>query len=260
MQWSTLATFSFFFWAIVVSFQTGKLPTLANMKTDLWFMVHPWKRGSYPKEAAFSPFIGVATAFCAVLGSLFAFEAIWVPLYDFFQFGSVWWPVYAYSPRVFIADDILPSLCFFVAAVLLPWNSMRTTKTNQGDWRLEIKWLLNFMRNWRVDAGWLCIILITFMFWAEWVIFPHSSGMVGKVLTNVGGKYIPDACYVMPSQGFFPQNTYTFYPCTIKGVSGYSILQIFGFFNPNNQIHLLNVVAKFALFASLCYPFMVKKR
>lgn len=245
-QWSTFATVAFFFWAIMVSFQTGNLPKLGNLKMDLWFIIHPTKRSLYPKDAAFSPFIGAVTGFCAILCAAYAFEAIWVPLYDWFQFGSVWWPVYAYSPKVFVADDILPTLCFFVAAMLLPWNFMREGSQNASSWRF--------------DANWLCIVGLAALLWLEWVMLPHSTAGIPLVLTNVGGHYVPGACYVMPSQGFFPQNTYTFYPCAIKGVSGYSILQIFGFFDPDNLIHTVNVLTKFVTFAAICYPFMVRKR
>jgi len=78
------------------------------------------------------------------------------------------------------------------------------------------------------------------------------------VMGPPGSSFSPDACYTWPSQGFFPQNTYTFYPCSIAG-TGYQPKQIPGFFDPNGWTHAVDVLTKFATFAGICYPLLASE-
>ena len=252
IQWSTFATFSFFFWLLMANFQSG-VSSLSDVgreaKKDALSLFatlrHPLKaRESYQSGGRFPSLAAFAVSLLVCMAATFLFESIWVPLYDYFQFGSVVWPVYyaIVSPPVIIRNVGLFILPLALAMTILSFKQWYSVK-----YRLR---------------GWPISIMFASLLWVNWILMPHS--IVSPTSLPASGVIGPQAagfslasCYVWPSQGLFPQNTYTFYPCSLLGKS-YTPPQILGFFNPDDGVHAVNVLTKFFTFAAVCFPFMVK--
>lgn len=254
IQWSTFTTFCFFFYLLMMNFQTGGLRSAKQLwgcfKMDLYFLAHPWLRKQYPEDHQVSGFLAIFASAMACVCSLFAFETIWVPLYNYSQFGRVLWPVY-FALTKFPLPIIRNSLLFVlpIAMILLLFSLSK-------DYGMEMRL--------RINNGWLGLLEIAFLSWIAWITFPHqifpiSSLSASNVIGPTASSFSHANCYVFPSQNFFPQNTYTFYPCSLFGMS-YTPPQILGFFSPDNAVHAMNVLTKFATFAAVCFPFMAIAR
>ena len=264
IQWSTFATFTFFFYLLMVNFQRGGLDCLAelkaNIKQDFGFLArvftHPRGiRDAYPNEGIMDGIRAMLLSSLICLGALFLFEAIWVPLYDYFQFGSVMWPVYMASmPPGQIAPLIRNMVLGIFPLLLAPLALKLLSLDSPTKDRFFVKWRFNRFS---------FVVIFAALFWVQWIIFPHQSISTALAASQVMGlqasSFNPANCYIWPSQGYFPQNTYTFYPCAVKGAN-YTLPQIMGFFNPDNWLHLVNVLTKFFTFAAICYPFMALVR
>jgi len=256
LQWSTFATFSFFFYLMVLNFQRGgdmSFKILAkNIEFDLRFIGSMLKReksrGVYPRGFAINPFKALIMASLVCISALFAFESIWVPLYDYFQFGSVMWPVYfaiTSFPPVILRNIGLFLAPLFLAILLAPL-------------RIEMGKVLESSVKWRLDLGFVWLLVLAASFWLAWIAIPHQAVPVNGIIGPTASTFSLSNCYIFPSQHFFPQNTYTFYPCALQG-SSYTPPQILGFFNPDPFVHLINVLTKVATFAAVCYPMMARK-
>lgn len=252
IQWSTFATFSFFFYLLMVNFQVGGLRSFkqlgGGMAMDLHFMT-TLKRREYPKEFVVNPWRAVIMSVLACVSALFLFEVIWVFLYDGLQFGSVMWPVYfAVTP---FPGVLVRNVGLFVMPLVLFWMLL-----DLGLNEVRLKFRLDYFA---LSFGFLAVA-----FWAGWVAFPHQNLNV-YLLTNAqiigpqAGTFSLANCYVFPAQNFFPQNTYTFYPCALYGVH-YTPPQILGFFDSDPWVHAVNVLTKFVTFGALCYPAMAIAR
>lgn len=249
LQWSTFSTFFFFFYAMMFNFQIGGIRTFTQfkegLKADLGYLVR-FDRKSYPETHALNGWVAVVVSAMACVAATFAFESLWVLLYDFFQFGSFGWPVYyavTRFPLPIIRNTVLFALP--VGFILLIFSVMR-------DYKLNIKL--------RMTGASLLILGLTFSIWAFWLTMPHqvvalSSLTASQVIGPQANTFTLASCYVFPKEQLFPQNTYTFYPCALYGKS-YTPPQILGFFDPDPWVHVVNVLAKFATFAAVCFPLM----
>ncbi len=262
IQWSTFATFSFFFYLLMVNFQVGGLDSFAYLKAefkyDLAFLraglSHPRKAREAYNELREPPVVDALRAamisLLVCMSALFLFEAIWVPLYDYFQFGSVMWPVY-FAVTSF-PPVMLRNVGLFVLPLLIACRILGLTLDSPTRQRFQVKW--------RLDFGAVMVLFVAASLWLVWIAFPSQivniSTLSGAAVMGIhAAAFNPSSCYVWPSQHLFPQNTYTFYPCAIKGVS-YVPSQILGFFAPGDVLHAVNVLTKFATFGALCYPAM----
>lgn len=262
IQWSTFATFTFFYYLLMVNFQAGGLNHFSDLKTnfkqDLGFLGRVFRhpkgiRDAYPNQGVLDGIRAMLLSSLICLGALFLFEAIWVPLYDYFQFGSVMWPVYMASmPSGQVSPLIRNMVLGIFPLALMPLALRLLSLDSPTKDRFQVKW--------RLDSGLVLLMAIGFAFWGLWITFPHQAMSTAnlaasQVMGLTSSSFSLTNCYVWPSQGFFPQNTYTFYPCAVQGTS-YTLPQIMGFFNPDNWLHLVNVLTKFCTFAAICYPFM----
>ena len=253
IQWSTFATFFFFFYLLSVNYQSGNLTSPRQlgrlMKMDFLRLFGRISNEQYPNwDYAVNPYAALVTAFCVCLGCLFLFEDIWVPLYDFFQFGSLMWPVYS-AAGPWMARNILLAViplgfAFFALPTMVKLNGILHKE------RI-------FFTNWRFDADWLLVLGVAISCWLAWIFWPHPAPQALEVLPTVAKavQYQAGACYIWPSMGLFPQNTYTFYPCGLYGHS-YPLTDILSGFAENAGLHAINVLTKFVTFAAVCYPFM----
>lgn len=267
IQWSTFATFAFFFYVLMVNFQNGGITTsrwmIAEVEYDLRFLAdaiqHP--KGARARYDNWGDVDGVRAAlasFSICFATLFLFEDVWVPLYDYFQFGSLTWPVYfaqrvssILTTPVFIRNMLLFPLWMIVGFLILKAFAIDGPKTE-----LHFRYFLKP----RIDRSWLIILAFTAYFWIAWIALPHQTLDVSKmtasdVLGPVSKTFALSNCYVFPTQGLFPQNSYTFYPCSTH-LQPYKLAQIGGFFVPDFWVHLINVLTKYMTFLSACYPAM----
>lgn len=262
IQWSTFSTFALFWYLMMLNLQYGGIRTLNQFLYEidydfrmLWpSLIHPWRsRKKYHSGDIVDGLRATTMATLICLGALFLFEVIWVPLYDYFQFGVSWeWPVYfALTKYPVWARNFGDAAIFLVVGALIL------------AWAYEGKDMhRRFSYSFRIDRYWAFILVITAGMWVLWIFFPAQQINTaelssGQVLGQLASTYSQYSCYIFPSQHLFPQNTYTFYPCSILGKE-YAVSQILGFFNPDNWLHLLNVVTKYATFLAVCYPCMVR--
>lgn len=257
IQWSTFATFFFFFYLLSVNYQVGGLTTFrqlgALMKMDLLRMCGRISNSQYPNwDYIVNPYAAIVTAFCVCLGCLFLFEDIWVPLYDYFQFGALMWPVYSaagpWMARNMLLAAIPLGFAFFALPAMVKLNGMLH------------KDRIFFLR-WRVDQGWLMLIGVAASSWLAWIFWPHLEAQSMLILPTIAQsvQYHAGACYTWPSMGLFAQNTYTFYPCGLYG-QNYPLTDILSGFVRDDALHAVNVVTKFVTFAAICYPLMARVR
>lgn len=261
IQWSTFGTFTLFFYLLTINLQLGGLESFKQLRSevryDLGFLFHPLSRtrSQYRTNGVVDPLRGFTVALLVCVSCLFLFESIWVPLYDYFQFGSVMWPVYSASTSYFTVFD--RNTIFFLLpliAGLLVLPSVIDGKAPDLFHRYELKF--------RLDRYWVLVLLCTAAVWGLWIYFPQQPFDVASLTTaQVSGElsksFTSSGCYIFPSQGLFPQNTYTFYPCSVAG-QPYPLKEIFAFFSPGNWLHLVNVVTKVLTFLSVCYPLMAR--
>jgi hypothetical protein len=250
IQWSTFATFSFFFYLLMVNFQVGGLDSPGQfwneVKYDWSFLWHPKKkREEYRKGEAIDGVRAALAALLACVGCLFVFECIWVPLYDWFQFGSLTWPVYMAAGHLIFRNIAGGSLVILAPLVVYVFALRPDGLT------------FIYKPNWRVTKGWVAVLCLCFLSWIAWIFWPHSAVEVSSVIGPLAKTYSPSNCYVYPTQGLFPQNTYTFYACDLLGKT-YQLPQILGFFDPDNWVHLVNVLTKAITFLAVCYPLMAR--
>jgi len=257
IQWSTFATFFFWFYLLAVNYQCGGLKSFSQlarqMKMDLLFLLRRYKRDQYPNaDYAVNPWAALVTAFCVCLGCTFLFECIWVPLYDWFHFGSVMWPVYFAQGPWLQRNVLLAAIPLGFAAFALP----AMVKLNGIFYSGRI-----FLTSWRLDAGFLLTLALAALLWLLWIEWPHSASQTMVVLPTIpkAVKFQTGACYILPANGLFPQNTYTFYPCGLFG-QRYPLTDILSGFAADAGVHTVNVVTKFMTFGAVCYPFMAKLR
>lgn len=260
IQYSTLATFAFFFYVLVVNLQLGGLEKISQlgseMKFDLLYLIRRSRksyRQGYKNTGTVDGLRAGIYAFLVCLSALFAFELIWVPLYDYFQFGSFWWPVYyAHTPGLF-SSIVYRNVLMFLIPLLLASMIMYAfgVKSLDAKGNPSYRWSLTA----RINSKAVGLFIAAEICWAFWIQFPHNP-IVPATFIGLSHPTFEE-CLINPSQTLFPQNTYTVYPCSASGAV-YPLSQIFGFFDPNPWTHAINVLTKFATFAAFCFPFMVK--
>lgn len=265
IQWSTFSTFFFFWYLLMVNFQVGGLTSVRQLAHEMAFdirfigkTIRTGKRAreQYPMKGAVDGSTAIIVSLCVVTAATFLFESIWVPLYDWFQFHSLLWPVYMAEAGGFLnsgalgRNTILLVVPLLLAPVLLKLVVDGYTTDPAPSFRYHVRL--------RLDFGALFLAMLAASFWLVWVFFPHDpQPTVTAILQSAHEPaYVPSGCYVFPTQGLFPQNTYTFYPCASLGKS-YSLHSFYGFFVPGNALHAVNVLTKFVTFGALCYPLMV---
>ena len=256
IQWSTFATFFFFFYLLSVNYHVGGLKNFRQlgreMKLDLLRLFGRVSNEQYPNwDYVVNPYAALLTAFCVCLGCLFLFEDIWVPLYDYFQFGSIMWPVYSAAGPWMARNILLAAVPLGFAFFGLP-TMMKLNGILHND-RI-------YFTRWRFGEGWTSVLLIAAGCWLTWITWPHTAQPL-LILPTIAKsvQYVAGACYIWPSMGYFPQNTYTFYPCGLYG-QHYPLTDILSGFAEDAGIHAINVVTKFCTFAAVCYPFMAVAR
>lgn len=239
IQWSTFATFFFFMYLMMASF--GK-DGLRGIKDDFKFIQTKASgldigRENWPQSGDVGWLRASLYSFLVCLGCLFLFEAIWVPLYDYFQFGSLMWPVYyAISPSLF--SYFGRNMLLTIAPLMLAPLILLITAIDGDHFRFKLKPRLDWLS--------FSLLGIAALLWVNWIFFPHQAQPL-----SISG------CFVFPSQGLFPQNTYTYYPCSADGAA-YPLKAIQDFFVPNDGLHAVNVLTKFFTFAAVCYPAMLR--
>jgi hypothetical protein len=269
LQWSTFATFSFFFYLIMVNFHEGGLENMEELKQNLVYDIkflkvifrHPRTARSlyqnqylYRNKSVLDPLRAALVATLLCISALFLFESIWVPLYDYFQFNSIAWPVY-FAVTSF-PPVILRNVGLFVIPLVLVPLVFSVTLDSPTKERFSVRWRSDFAALW--------LVILAASFWLAWITFPHqivdsTSLKAVQVIGPEAMTFSLSNCYIFPAQHFFPQNTYTFYPCSLYG-QNYTPPQILGFFDSDPWVHLVNVLTKFATFAAVCYPFMGRVR
>lgn len=262
IQWSTFSTFFFFWYVLMVSFQVGGISSLrmlgSEMKNDLRFLGRLARHGKkvrekYPAKGRIDGSTAMVVSLCVVTASTFLFECIWVPLYDWFQFHSVLWPVYfAETHRIGDSALFTNTLMALAPLLLAPLVLKIQLVGSEADPYPASRYHLKA----RFGRWGLALALVAAGLWLLWIFFPHDpQPAVTAILQSAHeSAYNPKGCWVFPSQGYFPQNTYTFYPCSSVG-KWYSLDAFYGFFVPGNALHAVNVLTKFATFAAVCFPF-----
>jgi len=212
----------------------------------------------YARYPAVDPMRGFVFALAITFVSLFAFEIIWVPLYDYFQFGSWYWPVYSafdssgnpLLSSMFIRNVGITAVMSVVAivTVYLVWDGQ-----SPNIWR-------RYSITWRFDRWFALIALATASLWIIWILYPHQSFMVtaGDVISvrPFNSSFFTSQTWLFPSQGLFPQNEYTFYQASLF-MKTYGASAIYGFHVQDDALHLVNVLTKYFTFLLVGYPSLV---
>jgi hypothetical protein len=248
-HWSTLSTMATAGYLMLVYLQVGSFKTLIQeMKLDL-YALRRFRRGDFYNERVFAidGARGTALVFFVVWAAMFIFETPWVLLHDYFSYGSWLWPIY-FVPNIFFRNVGLAAICVFgILAVVYSFNQV-----NKG--RMKVTF--------RFDEAWVLLLTITLAVWLLWVSgsFPHQTVAFGslspaQVVSPL--KHLPanfsTVKYSFPTQTFFPQTEYTFYPAYMVGHQ-YNLSRIYGFYVADPITHLINITAKYLVFAVVCYP------
>lgn len=249
IQWSSFSTFTIFIWALVVNLQEGGISkisqlgaaALLDVKGLAFSFRHPLSiPPAYPEVGIVDSGRAVSFGFMLSLASLFAFENIWVLLYDRLEFGSWLWPVYfAKSSPSVLVRNLLALIIPLILGPLTLFSAMQG-----GGESIRMRWKIT----WRFDANWLTILLATLDLWLFWAIAPFPHTIIPWIQNGSG---------IFPSMQYFPQTSYTAYP-SADYLRAYPIKDIAGFFISDPFVHLINVTAKFMTFLSICYPAMAK--
>lgn len=262
IHWSTIQTFALFFYLFMINLQNGgRSPFVADLVEgirldfqSIWIEIRTLsgvldkarfkeQREKYRTFASIGPVRATAFSFLMIGGALFAFEVIWVPLYDYFQFGSVLWPVYMATvyniPNFALIRNVgITGLCFLLAPLVFKaqfWGAGESKKPN-------------FSVKWRFDDFWVSLVMFDIFLWLYWITgaFPHSA------LPALPGT-------IWPKQDFFPQTDYTYYSPSIF-LKPYSLKFIEAFYIQDNYTHFMNVITKYLTYLVVCYPALVRVR
>jgi hypothetical protein len=274
IQWSTFGTFALFFYLLTVNLQVGGLNSFRQLRAEVRYDLHflprfpmdliKRRRPDYKTAGVVDPLRAFAVALLICVSCLFLFESIWVPLYDYLQFGSVMWPVYSANTGLFTVFE--RNTFFFIAPLLggtvFFWTVIDDEFIMMPNFSVVKTYWHRYSMSFRLDRYWVLILGLTAAMWGLWIWFPHSAMNLGSLTSaQVSGElaksFSLSNCYIFPSQGLFPQNTYTFYPCSAAG-QPYPLKDIMAFFSPGNWLHLVNVLTKYATFLSVCYPAMIR--
>ncbi len=265
IHWSTVQTFALFFYLLTLNLHVGGLRSFNQFMHELKKDVLNLRKiasKNLADEYASETVIGPSRAACFALGfccvALFGFEIVWVPLYDYFQFGSWYWPVYAAadpSGIPFLSEMFLRNvgvtvvmLVAAVGAVCFVW-----------DWEGE-KLKRRYSITWRFDRWFLVILTLTIAFWLSWIYYPHSAVQISfnQVVSQgpFNSTFFDSQRWIFPTQGFFPQNEYTFYQATLF-LKPYATTAIYGFHVVDDWLHLDNVITKYLSFLLVSYPALI---
>lgn len=236
---------------------TGKLKAAKTLWKEI--------RAEYLDYASVDPLRGFFFAGGFVFVATTLFELVWVPIYDQVNFGNWAWPVYYFghplfgSPffaPIFLRNNVALGVLGFFGSVML-YTAFDGEKTNLRA-RFSVKW--------RFDRYWVCLLLVAVGMWIFWVFMPHSkfdayslfsSPSAIQSFHNITSSQLQNTQWLMPTQDYFPQTEYTFYNASAF-MQTYSPNDIYGFYAPNLAIHAVNVLTKYATFAAVCYPALVK--
>jgi hypothetical protein len=288
-HWSTVQTIFLVFYLLALNLQVGGVRSFrqlgAEVKRDFrtfalqGFVILDLLRGkigkakegwsgirkSYTNYASVDPVRGFFFAGGFAFIATVLFELIWVPLYDYFNFGNWAWPVYYFGHLLFGSPLLGPIFArnVFELSILGVFGAIMFYTAVDGE---KGNFRRRFSVKWRFDRYALALVVLTASLWILWVLFPHSKVDTSQLFVNpasiqsfhgVTQAELQNTQWLMPSQSYFPQTEYTFYNATAY-LKTYASNEIYGFYAPNFWIHLVNVVTKYATFAAVCYPAMVK--
>jgi hypothetical protein len=295
IHWSTVQTCALSLYLLILNMHVGGIKSLGQLRSEVWRdlrtnwvelrNVHRvrlgrrWARRGrlrfplvwlkvppeveelkerYSGYPAVDPMRGFVFALAVTLVSLFAFEVIWVPLYDWFQFGSWYWPVYSAldgSGNPFLSAMFVRNVGTVAAMSIVAVMTLYLAWDGQGSniWR-------RYSIAWRFDRWFALIAFATVSLWLVWIFYPHQpfTVTVGDVLSQgpFNSSYFASQTWLFPSQGLFPQNEYTFYHASLF-MKTYGTSAIYGFHVQDDVLHLINVLAKYFTFLLVGYPSLV---
>lgn len=194
--------------------------------------------------------LGILYSGALTLLCLFAFENVWVPLYNFFQWGDLLWPVYFYPSMLSRNIEVL--LFSLVIVVLLLYA-----------------WLLRGKQfSLRLDAWALIFVLFAANGWILWMAYPQYADTSLTALGDLepseihrleGVELDKSRPVLFPRQAEFPQTVYTFYYADTY-LKDYADDELFGFYSPDPVLHGLNKAVKALMFLCVAYPLIVRWR
>ena len=289
LHWSTVQTLFLAIYVSVVNLQVGGFKSFKQAGEEIWKDLETIEiqmmilgdliqgrfrsakttwivlRGEYLEYTSVDPARGVFFSFAFGLVAALLFEMIWVPIYDWTNFGNWAWPVY-YFGNPLLGNPLLGPIFarnVFMLAICLVFGSILLYLALDG----EIPNLKQrFSIKWRFDLAWVFVLMIAGGMWGIWVFMPHSKTDPTQVFANpasiqsfhgVTAYQLNHTTWIFPNQSYFPQTEYTFYNAS-SYLKTYASNEIYGFYAPNLSIHLVNVLTKYATFAAVCYPVLVK--
>jgi hypothetical protein len=289
LHWSTVQTAFLAFYLIATNLQVGgyrSLPQVgAELQKDLRSVVLQFEafgaflvgrktygrnlfsnlRNEYREYANVDPVRGFSFAvLLAIVAGLF-FELLWVPIYDITNFGQWAWPVYFYGAPLLNSPflDVLFARNVLMLAVCAFFGATIFYAAYDGEGKDLVR---RFRVSWRFDRKWLGLVLAGAGTWILWVFLPHAKFDPTQLFVNpslidsnkaLTTETLLTTHWLFPSQGLFPQTEYTFYNATYF-LKPYPASQVFGFYVNAPLVHLVNVVTKYATFAAVCYPALVR--
>jgi len=117
----------------------------------------------------------------------------------------------------------------------------------------------------------LCFILLGCLYWALlpsiYLLypFPHNSipfeqlgdDQLLKAKNSSVETLGSPTDWIYPVQKEFPQTCYTLYPSEFW-MKEYGVPKIIGFYVNDDTVHGMNLLVKYLMFITVCYPFMLK--
>ncbi len=293
IHWSTGQTMGIVFYLLLINVQyrgIGARRMLTEIWLDVWMLALTFGLWSSRVRRVFkeinefqrteSPQIdgvrAVIFSFLVMVAGLFAFENAWVLLYDLYHFGDLLWPIYwtqAYDGVPFYTYAFARNFLALVVTLPIAWLALK----------IPVNRWTHYQLSYRINRYAGVLFLITILAWGVWIAYPlpqnqrsleslQATEVINPVWV-VENKEQPEgktfvelygSAWVMPTQGQFPQTSYTFYPQAVydevKEGKGFSTRLIYGFHNDAPLVHGLNVLTKYLTMLAVAYPFMVKIR
>jgi hypothetical protein len=287
IHWSTVQTFFLAVYVLALNLHVGGLDSFSQLGREIKrdfisigrefvilfdlvrsrsFARKEWRdlRNGYKDYANVDPVRGAGFAILFSFAATYLFEDIWVPLYDYFQFHSIMWPVYCDGTcnpllnLIFLRNVVACGFALGIGAVML-------YLVFDGEPNLNLR--QRFSVKWRFGWKWGAILTATIGGWVLWIYFPHavltevqlSASQVLALHTPVSEAFLNSTSWIFPAQGLFPQTEYTFYQA-IYALRPYPDAQVFGFYLNEPALHAVNIGVKYLMYATVCYPAMLKVR
>jgi hypothetical protein len=269
IHWSTVLTVGVCMYILTLNLQRGGLRSIGEIWTSfiqdskrlVTIARHPtWfyrVRDDAHEPYVVEPVHAVPFAFYLSLATLFIFELPYVILLNWFQFGDLLWPIYmvkqSFLGHYMLIRNASVAVLPLIGSYIMIWYPSRKV---DGGYMPRYDW------KFRVDWKWIMILGVTSLCWLTWVYMPSKPPLTLNDVVEKGCVYekelidVDSYNWTMPKQELFPQTVYTFYNLS-KGEE-YGVEDLFGWWQNDSPVHLVNIITKCMVYASVMYPMLLK--